>query len=84
MICTGGSDVQVKAIAETVVEGCKKDGVEVYHVEGMQSLTWVLIDLIDVVVHVFQPDIRKYYQLERLWGDAIIEEFDWEGKGVKG
>ncbi len=78
VICTGTSDVQVKAIADAVIDGAKKDKVNIYHVEGLQSLTWVLIDLVDIVVHVFQPDVRRYYQLERLWGDAKIEAFNYE------
>lgn len=80
VICTGGSDVQVKAIADAVVEGAREDGVSVYHVEGYNSATWVLIDFVDIVFHVFQPDVRKYYQLERLWGDAQTEAFGDEGE----
>ncbi len=80
VICTGTSSTQVKAIAEAVVQGCKKKGIRVYHVEGMSALTWVLIDLVDVVVHVFQPEVRTYYQLERLWGDAKIEKFSYDDK----
>lgn len=80
VICSGVSDVQVKAIAGAVVDGCRESDIGVYHVEGMESLNWVLIDLIDIVVHVFQPETRKYYQLERLWGDAKIERFDEEGE----
>ncbi|UCH83352.1 MAG: ribosome silencing factor [Candidatus Latescibacterota bacterium] len=76
IICSGGSDAQVKAIAEAVVEGAEKVKADVYHIEGFESLTWVLIDLVDIVVHIFQPDVRDYYQLERLWGDAMIERFD--------
>lgn len=78
VICTGTTDVQVKAIAQAVLDGCKKADIAVYHVEGLDSLSWVLIDLVDIVVHVFQPDVRKYYQLERLWGDAKIEGFNYE------
>ena len=80
VICSGVGDVQVKAIADAIVQGCKKEKINVYHVEGTQSSTWILIDLVDIVVHVFQPDVRKYYQLERLWGDAEIEKFGYEGK----
>lgn len=80
IICTGISEVQVKAIAEAVMDGCKKSGIQVYHVEGMEGLSWVLVDLVDIVVHIFQPEARKYYQLERLWGDAVIETFDYEDK----
>jgi ribosome-associated protein len=79
IICSGTSDVQVKAIAEAVIEGCKKKDLRVYHVEGFDALTWVLIDLVDIVVHIFQPDVRSYYQLERLWGDAKIERYSYEG-----
>ncbi len=82
VICTGGSDVQVRAIADAVIDGCKKDKISVYSVEGMDALRWVLIDLVDVVVHVFKADVRKYYHLERLWGDAIIETFNEEGRAA--
>ncbi|MCK5408463.1 MAG: ribosome silencing factor, partial [Candidatus Krumholzibacteria bacterium] len=77
--CSGGSDVQVKAIADAVIDGCKKKDYKIYHVEGFDALTWVLIDLVDIVVHIFQHDVRKYYQLERLWGDAKIERYSYEG-----
>ncbi len=80
VICSGGSDVQVRAIAGAVLDGCKQEKISVYSVEGLDALSWVLIDLVDVVVHVFQQDTRKYYQLERLWGDAVIETFDDEGR----
>ena len=80
VICTGMTDVQVKAIAEAVIEGCKKKNLKIYHVEGINALTWVLIDLVDIVVHIFQPDVRRYYQLERLWGDAKIEKYGYEDK----
>lgn len=79
IICTGVSDTQVKAIADAVIDGCKKAKIDVHHVEGAGTMSWILIDTIDIVVHIFQPEIRKYYQLERLWGDAIIEQFDYEG-----
>jgi ribosome-associated protein len=80
VICSGSTDVHVKAIADAVIDGCEKNDINVYHVEGMGSLNWVLIDLVDIVVHVFRPKTRKYYQLERLWGDAKIERFDDEGE----
>lgn len=80
VICTGDSDRHVKAITDAVVDGCKEQKIRVYHVEGYDSLTWVLIDLVDIVVHVFQPEVRSYYQLERLWGDAVIERFGGEDR----
>lgn len=73
IVCSGGSNAQVKAISDHVIEKCRNGGPDIYHVEGYDSLRWVLIDLVDVVVHVFQPEIRAYYQLERLWGDAPVE-----------
>lgn len=70
VIASGSSDVQVKAIAEHVVEELKKEGVRVQHAEGMNTGRWVLLDYIDFVVHVFHPQARAFYQLENLWGDA--------------
>lgn len=78
IICTGKSEVQVKAIADAVLEGARKEKINVYHVEGLEARTWVLVDFVDVVVHIFQPKVRDYYQLERLWRDAEVEEFDYE------
>lgn len=66
----GTSDVQVKAIAEYVVDELKKDDVRPQHIEGLQGGRWVLLDYVDFVVHVFHPQARNFYQLERLWGDA--------------
>lgn len=76
IVCTGSSSAQVKAIADNVIEKSRKSGVSVYQVEGYESLRWVLIDMIDIVVHVFQPEVREYYQLERLWGDAPSERVE--------
>ena len=78
IICTGSSDVHVKAIVDSVADNCRKDGIAVYHIEGYESLRWVLIDLVEIVVHVFQREIREYYQLERLWGDAPTDRFGYE------
>lgn len=70
LLATGGSDIQVRAIAEHVIEALKEDEVRPGHVEGMEGGRWVLIDYIDFVVHVFHPSARSFYQLEALWGDA--------------
>ena len=78
IICSGTTRVQVKAIADSIAQNCKKSGLEIYHIEGYDSLRWVLIDLVDIVVHIFQPEIRSYYQLERLWGDAPTDKFGYE------
>ena len=70
VIATGTSDVQVKAIAEHVRDELKKESVRPEHVEGLRGGRWVLMDYVDFVVHVFHPQAREFYQLERLWGDA--------------
>ena len=76
VIGSGGSGIQVKAIAEHVIEELRKEGHRPDHVEGKTGGTWVLIDYIDFVVHVFHSSAREYYQLEHLWGDAPRVEFD--------
>ena len=67
---SGTSDVQVRAVADHIIEELKKEGVRPGHVEGLEGGRWVLIDYIDFVVHVFHPEARSFYQLEGLWGDA--------------
>lgn len=70
VLATGNSDVQVKAIAEHVLDELRKEDARPDHVEGMEGGRWVLLDYIDFVVHVFHPQARAFYQLENLWGDA--------------
>jgi ribosome-associated protein len=70
VLATGTSDVQVKAVAEHILEELKKEGERPEHVEGMGGGRWVLLDYVDFVVHVFHPQSRDFYQLEALWGDA--------------
>ena len=72
LVVTGRSDRQVKAIADAVKEAAQQNGIGVLGVEGYQEGRWVLIDLADAVVHVFQPEVRKNYDLERLWSDAPV------------
>ena len=74
VICSGDSDFQVKAITDHIIERLKQEGIQVWHTEGYQALNWVLLDLVDVVIHIFKPEIRAYYALERLWGDAKFIE----------
>ncbi|MEL6442946.1 MAG: ribosome silencing factor [Bacteroidota bacterium] len=74
VIGTGTSDTQIKAIADGVRMGIKETTSELpWHREGYQSLVWVLLDYVDVVVHVFDAEKRAFYDLERLWGDAPRE-----------
>ena len=70
LICSGASEVQVKAIAEAVEERLHEHGAAPWHVEGLAGRRWVLLDYVEIVVHVFHEKTREYYLLERLWGDA--------------
>ena len=70
LICSGSSEPQVKAIAEEVEDQLRARGAKPWHVEGREGRRWVLLDFVDVVVHVFHEKTREYYLLERLWGDA--------------
>lgn len=70
LICSAGSEVQVKAIAEAVEEKLHELGAAPWHVEGLAGRRWVLLDYVEIVVHVFHETTREYYLLERLWGDA--------------
>ncbi len=74
VICSGGSDLHVKAIVDAIEEGLKQETVKPWHIEGYQNLRWVLLDYVDVVVHVFDRETRDYYALEKLWGDAETRE----------
>ncbi|MCG6959051.1 ribosome silencing factor [bacterium BMS3Abin03] len=73
LICSADSDVQVKAIADEVEKSLKDEGIKCWHKEGYTALKWVLLDYVDVVVHVFQRESRLFYNLEKLWGDAPTE-----------
>ena len=70
VIATGSSSTQVKALAETVEEKLDEMGISVSHIEGHRSNSWILLDYIDVIVHVFSNEAREYYDLERLWQDG--------------
>jgi ribosome-associated protein len=70
VICHGNSDKQVQAIAREIKEKAHEHGISMKRLEGFEQAKWVLVDLGDVVVHIFHRDERGYYNLERLWGDA--------------
>lgn len=74
IICSGTSDVQVKAIADEIDKELTKHKIKIHHIEGYKWATWILIDLCDVVVHIFYEDTRKLYDLENLWADAKVIE----------
>jgi ribosome-associated protein len=75
IICEAGNQPQIKAIAENVEYRVKmKCDEDPYHHEGYQSLQWVLVDYVNVVVHVMLTENRKFYKLEEMWSDAVSEE----------
>jgi len=75
VICEGNSRTQVQAIAGSVEEFVKKNtGSRPWHVEGLQNAEWVLMDYVNVAVHIFQPEARSHYGLESMWADAEIKE----------
>ncbi|GAB4330652.1 MAG: ribosome silencing factor [Calditrichia bacterium] len=78
VIVNGESDIHVKAIFEYVEKELRNEGLHAWHREGFQKLNWVLLDYIDVVLHVFRPQTREFYDLERLWGDAKIIKIEGE------
>jgi ribosome-associated protein len=86
IICEASSTVQVKAIADWVEESVKKQcGEPPYKHEGHSASQWVLIDYVNVVVHVFQSETRKFYKLEEMWSDGVteVEEIEEAAAPVK-
>jgi ribosome-associated protein len=81
MLATGTSDKQVQAIADSVRSGLKKYG-KALDIEGAREGKWIVIDYGDVIVHIFVEELRRYYNLDELWGQAplleIPEEYQWE------
>lgn len=70
VIASGTSDAHVRGLADGVVQALDRAGHPPHHVEGVSGGRWVLLDFVDVVVHLFHPEMRAFYQLERLWQDA--------------
>ena len=86
IVCEASSTVQVRAIAEWVEESVKKQcGEPPYKHEGHGASQWVLIDYVNVVVHVFQSETRKFYRLEEMWSDGVseVEEIEEQATPVK-
>ena len=75
VLCSGSSDLHVKALAEELCEQLGAAGQGPWHVEGYETRRWVLLDFVDIVVHIFRPEVREFYALERLWGDAKRTSF---------
>ena len=74
VIVSGEADIHAKALGNAIVDGLHEAGYKPYHKEGMTEGNWILLDYIDVVVHVFLEKTRSFYALEKLWGDAPVEE----------
>ncbi|WP_181990908.1 ribosome silencing factor [Enterococcus asini] len=78
VICSANSERQINAIIDEVLEQEEKNGVEVKRIEGKDGAAWVLIDLEDVIVHVFSNNERAFYNLEKLWADApLVDISQW-------
>ncbi len=78
IVMSAPSTVRVKAIVDHVEETLEDEGLRVRHKEGYQEALWVLLDLGDVIVHVFHEESRKYYSLEHLWGDVPRKRHSWQ------
>jgi ribosome-associated protein len=70
VLCSGHNQRQVKAIADAIEEALKAEKIRPAHVEGYERAEWILMDYFSFIVHVFSPQTREFYSLERLWGDA--------------
>ncbi len=76
VICTGNSKPQVEALCDSVQEKTMREaGVKPLHIEGLGNCEWILLDYFNVLVHIFQPEARAYYNIEALWSDAEIQNF---------
>lgn len=78
IVISGTSAVHTKAIAEDIVRKVREKGIRKWHIEGQSYGHWILLDYIDVVIHIFLEEERLYYKLESLWGDAPIERIGTE------
>ena len=72
VIASGTSTTHVRGLADSVMQTMDKGGQSAHHAEGLTTGHWVLLDFVDVVVHLFHPETRAFYQLERLWQDAPV------------
>jgi len=77
IVCEAGSAPQVKAIADNIEDRIRENcGEHVFHKEGFQNLQWVLMDYVNLVVHIMQPQTRQFYNLEEMWSDAAVEDIN--------
>jgi len=78
VVITGSVDQHVKALADHIRRELSREGVKPIGYEGESNSKWILLDFVDVVVHVFDPETREYYKLETIWKDAKIEKTEQE------
>ena len=79
VVCNADSTTQVGAIADGIEEKVQQElGEKVWRVEGQQSAVWIAMDYVDVVVHIFQTELREFYRLEELWADAPLTRHEYE------
>ena len=74
IIASGNSSRHIQALSEILMDGLKKEGIDNCHLEGKDSKDWKLIDAIDIIVHIFHPEKRKFYELEKMWAELIPKE----------
>ena len=72
VVCTSESEPQSRAITDHINLTMKKEGTKSWHIEGYEHLDWVLVDYVNIVVHIFSKETREYYEFERLWADGVI------------
>ena len=74
IVCTSDSGPKTRAITYHIKDELKKNGIIPWHIEGLEKMEWVLLDYVNIVVNIFNPETRAYYNVERLWSDAKIIE----------
>ena len=74
IVASGNSSRHIQALSEILLEELKKKGIENCHLEGRNSKEWKLIDAVDIIIHIFHPEKRKFYDLERMWSELIPKE----------
>ncbi len=78
VICSASVELHAKAVADWITENLRTRKINFWHNEGYQACRWIILDYVDVVVHIFIPEVREFYGLEKLWGDAKVEELSEE------
>ena len=79
VICSVDAEIQARAVSDHITDKLREKGLRPWHTEGYRGSGWVLLDFVDVVVHVFIPHVREFYALEKLWGDAPKQELTDDG-----